>query len=117
MPPNRLKRLNLELVFILCRITEVFTAFAQAFGQTPPNFKVAFFGDQGVGENARAVLNLVKAEGTQAVLHLGDFDYNDDPAAWDAQIDDVLGANFPYFACIGNHDESAWRGADGYQKY
>ncbi|MGH7601453.1 MAG: hypothetical protein ACREOI_34270, partial [bacterium] len=42
---------------------------------------------------------------------------NDDPAAWDAQIDDVLGANFPYFACIGNHDESAWRGADGYQKY
>lgn len=82
--------------------------------QTPANFKIAFIGDQGLGQNARAVLNLIKAEGAQAVLHQGDFDYNDNPDAWEAQINDVLGANFPYFASAGNHDESQW---PGYQQY
>jgi hypothetical protein len=49
------------------------------------------------------------------VVHSGDFDYADDPAAWDAQIDAVLGAHFPYFASAGNHDDSAWKGPNGYQ--
>jgi hypothetical protein len=82
--------------------------------QTPANFKIAFIGDQGLGNEARAVLNLIKSEGAQAVLHQGDFDYEDDPAAWEAQINDVLGANFPYFASAGNHDEAEW---EGYQQY
>lgn len=90
---------------------------AQALNDTPPNFKIAFIGDQGAGSNARAVLNLIKAEGAQAVLHQGDFDYNDNPAAWDGLINEVLGSNFPYFASIGNHDEKAWGGANGYQRY
>jgi hypothetical protein len=83
----------------------------------PANFKVAFMGDQGLGGNAVAVLNLIKAEGAQAVLHSGDFDYADNPAAWEAQINGVLGTDFPYFATIGNHDMVAWRGAGGYQQY
>ncbi|HJR08111.1 MAG TPA: metallophosphoesterase [Pyrinomonadaceae bacterium] len=91
------------------------TANGQA---TPPaNFKVAFMGDQSLGANPVAVLNLIKAEGAQAVLHSGDFDYADNPAAWEAQINGVLGADFPYFATIGNHDMAAWRGAGGYQQY
>ncbi|MGH7598791.1 MAG: metallophosphoesterase, partial [bacterium] len=81
--------------------------------QTPANFKIAFIGDQGLGNEARAVLNLIKSEGAQAALHQGDFDYEDDPAAWEAQINDVLGANFPYFASAGNHDEAEW---EGYQQ-
>jgi hypothetical protein len=85
---------------------------------TPPaNFKVAFFGDQFLGANPVAVLNLIKSEGAQAALHSGDFDYFDNPAAWEAQINGVLGADFPYFANIGNHDMVAWRGAGGYQQY
>ncbi len=82
----------------------------------PPNFKIAFIGDQGLGANAVAVLNLVRAEGAQAVLHSGDLDYADNPAAWDAQINNVLGADFPYFVTIGNHDELKWAAAGGYQQ-
>ena len=48
-----------------------------AQGDPPPvNFKVAFIGDQGLHANARAVLNLIKNEGADAVIHSGDFDYH-----------------------------------------
>ncbi|MDH3677655.1 MAG: metallophosphoesterase [Nitrosopumilus sp.] len=72
------------------------------------NFKVAFIGDQGIGANSVSVLQLIKDEGTDMVLHQGDFDYSDDSDAWDQQINNVLGSNFPYFASIGNHDVAAW---------
>jgi len=91
-------------------------ALAQLPNTTPANFKIAFIGDQGSGSRARSVLNLIKTEGAQAVLHQGDFDYNDDPAAWDALISSILGSDFPYFASIGNHDEEAWNGPNGYQQ-
>ena len=74
----------------------------------PPNFKVAFIGDQGLGPNSVSVLQLIKNEGAQMVLHQGDFDYTNNPNAWDAQINDVLGADFAYFASIGNNDELSW---------
>ena len=74
----------------------------------PPNFKVAFIADQGLGPNSVSVLQLIKNEGTQMVLHQGDFDYTNNPNAWDAQINDVLGADFAYFASIGNNDELSW---------
>lgn len=75
-----------------------------------PNLKVAFFGDQGLNANSRAVLQLVEDEGAHMVLQLGDFDYADNPAAWDQQTTDILGADFPYFAVIGNHDLTQWTG-------
>jgi len=84
--------------------------------ETPPEFKVAFLGDQGLGGDAEAVLRLVRDEGAEAVLHLGDFDYANDPAAWEAQIDSVLGREFPYFACVGNHDARRFFGPGGYQE-
>ena len=77
---------------------------------------MAFIGDQGYNPQAIAVLNLIKDEGAQMVLHQGDFDYNDvtiygsDPDAWDKMISDVLGDDFPYFASVGYHDESQWNG-------
>lgn len=77
---------------------------------TPPNFMVAFLGDQGDSEGARAVLRMIKNEGADMVLHQGDFDYEDDPERWDQMINDLLGSNFPYFASIGNHDDDAWPG-------
>jgi hypothetical protein len=76
---------------------------------------VAFIGDQGSGDDALAVLQLIKAEGADLVLHQGDFDYEDDPDSWDALITSVLGADFPYFASIGNHDIEGFYGSDGYQ--
>ena len=77
---------------------------------TPPNFMVAFLGDQGESEGARAVLRMIKNESADMVLHQGDFDYEDDPERWDQMISDILGSNFPYFASIGNHDDDAWPG-------
>lgn len=75
---------------------------------TPINFTVAFIADQGLNNNSKAVLQLIKDENADMVLHQGDFDYKDNPDAWDQQINDVLGMNFPYFASIGNHDVAAW---------
>jgi hypothetical protein len=76
---------------------------------------VAFIADQGLGEDARAVLRLIAAEGADLVLHQGDLDYHDDPDAWDDLITDELGADFPYFVSIGNHDVSRFFSPDGYQ--
>ena len=103
---------NLVLfIFILVTFFQVNT-YAEL--TTPPeNFKVAFIGDQSLSSNAKAVLRLIKDENTDMVLHQGDFDYYDDPDRWDKQINEILGADFPYFASIGNHDIRAW---DGYQK-
>ncbi len=83
----------------------------------PPNFKIAFIGDQGFGLASEQVLNLIKSEGAQAVVHMGDFDYGDNPKAWDEQINKVLGPDFPYFSVIGNHDKKKWGGSNGYQHY
>ncbi len=84
--------------------------FTTLASTAPTGVKVAFIGDQGLGTDARAVLQLIKNEGAAVVLHQGDFDYLDDPNAWDLQINGVLGSNFPYFASIGNHDAFAWPG-------
>ena len=83
--------------------------------QRPGSVTVAFFGDQGLSDNARAVLRMVVEENADLVLHQGDLDYADDPVAWDAMVTEELGADFPYFASIGNHDSRAWDGPDGYQ--
>ncbi len=81
------------------------------------NFTIAFIGDQGLGSNARAVLNLIKSEGAHAIVHSGDFDYDDDSVAWDTQINDILGVDFPYFASVGNHDDDKFYGSGGYQEF
>jgi hypothetical protein len=83
---------------------------------TPINFKIAFIGDQGLNSNSVAVLDLIRAEGAQAVAHQGDFGYSTNTAVWDAQINNVLGPNFPYFASIGNADDSDFSGPTGYQQ-
>ena len=50
--------------------------------------KVAFVGDQGVGEHAQAVLSLIASEGTDLLLIQGDLGYNDNTAElWDANLD------------------------------
>ncbi len=83
----------------------------------PPNFKLAFLGDQSLGPWPVAVLQLVRREDAQAVLHLGDFDYVDLPVLWEAQIDAILGVDFPYFAVVGNHDEDEFYSSLGYQHF
>lgn len=81
---------------------------------TAENLLVAFIGDQGNTEDASVVLRLIAAEGADAVVHNGDFDYQDNPAAWENRINGILGPDYPYFAVVGNHDAYAWNGPDGY---
>ncbi len=81
---------------------------------TDPNLLVAFIGDQGNNGNSDAVLQLIKNEGAHAVVHNGDFDYADNPTAFENRINAILGVDYPYFAVIGNHDAAAWGGSNGY---
>jgi hypothetical protein len=91
---------------------------AGAQGALPPeNFTIAFIADQGLGPDAEAVLTLIRNEGAHAVMHQGDFDYLDDPAGWNGQIDRILGPGFPYFALVGNHDAARFYGTGGYQEF
>jgi len=107
----------LAVVFSLC-VAIALPSSVWAQGHLPPvNFKIAFIGDQGLNNNAGAVLNLIKNEGANAVSHQGDFDYVDDPAGWDGQINRILGPNFPYFASVGNHDAPRFYGSGGYQEF
>ena len=81
-------------------------------GGTPAHMgvKVAFLGDQGLGPPTEAALALVLEEQADLLVILGDFDYEDDPPAWQTTLDTALGSNFPLFAVIGNHDVDAWTG-------
>jgi hypothetical protein len=81
---------------------------------TVPDLLVAFIGDQGSGDDADAVLRLIRDEGAHATVHNGDFDYESNPAAFDGRINTILGDSYPYFAVIGNHDAPRWDGPGGY---
>jgi hypothetical protein len=61
------------------------------------------------------VLQLIKREHVALVIHTGDAGYEATPSQWNAQIDDVLGPDFPYVLAVGNHDVPLWEGANGYQ--
>ena len=74
----------------------------------PENFKIAIIGDQGLGPNSIAVLQLIKDENADLVVHSGDLDYQNNPEAWDDQITKILGENFPYFVSAGGHDMPIW---------
>lgn len=80
--------------------------------ETPPNFKVALFGDTGVGPGYESVLELVKKEKADMAIHLGDFSYYLDhhrgAEIWNEKVNSILGEKFPYFLVVGNHESSGW---------
>ena len=78
-----------------------------AHALTPSPLKVAIVGDQGLNADSHAVLRLIKNEGTQLFLLPGDFDYKDDPRAWDSMLQETIG-DLPLLAVVGNHDLKAW---------
>jgi Calcineurin-like phosphoesterase len=82
---------------------------------TARGLKVALLGDQGVNVDAHRVLQLIAQERADGVIHMGDLAYEQgSPSEWDEQVTSVLGADFPYFAAIGNHDRDAWFEAPGF---
>ena len=73
---------------------------------TPPNFKVGLIGDG----YAVTVFQMIKDKNPDMIIHSGDFDYTDNPAAFDNRITQYFGADYPYFGSVGNHDVAAWPG-------
>lgn len=72
------------------------------------SYIVAFVGDQGTGSKPTSVLRLIKGEGAEALVILGDYDYADNPYYWYGLLTLELGKNFPLIPIIGNHDEKEW---------
>ena len=104
---------------ICCRhnffhIATLLTATSLAFSlpvavQAEDSYKVAFVADQGVDQNARAVLSLIANDGVDLLLVQGDLGYVDNSAdRWELNIDNSLGDDFPVLAVIGNHDGEEW---------
>lgn len=79
-------------------------------GSQAESVTVAFVADTGLNDESRAVLELIASEDADLVVHSGDFDYNRDPAAWDAMLNETLGPDFPVVATMGNHDVYTWTG-------
>jgi 3',5'-cyclic AMP phosphodiesterase CpdA len=118
--PNRIlgPRLKSRVAFAVACVLSLLASISVSSAQTDspvPEITVAFIGDQGSGSSADAVLQLIKNQGADMVIHGGDFDYSSNPTAWDKKITTILGADFPYFASIGNHDTDAWSGTNGYR--
>jgi hypothetical protein len=105
-----------RLALVVCVASLASAGSAAAQGPPPQGVTIAFIGDQDVGSDAEAVLQLILDEGADAVVHSGDLGYSAGPAAWEAQLDAFLGPDFPYFASAGNHDTGDWYGSGGYQE-
>ncbi len=69
------------------------------------HYTIAFLGDQGNGEDTQKVLDLVKSESADALVLLGDYDYENKPESWYSRLTSTLGSHFPLMFVIGNHEE------------
>lgn len=69
---------------------------------------VAMVGDMGSGSKPKAVYQLILDEQADFALITGDFDYKDSPSTFQKEMNAVLGADYPAFPVIGNHDKSKW---------
>jgi hypothetical protein len=76
---------------------------------TSPELTVMYIGDGPQDDAAAAAIyGLAIDRGVEAIVHAGDLDYNDDPAAFWGRVHDTLGTTFPYFISVGNHDDQSW---------
>ena len=75
---------------------------------TDPDLRVAVIGDSGVRADSKLVLEMIAEQDVDMILHLGDFDYRDDPARFESVLNQYLGADMPIFAVVGNHDTDEW---------
>jgi len=95
----------------------------------PRDFKVAFIADTDLSAEGagRAVLQLVKRESPNLILHQGDFDYlglsdtdlkssrKRHSLTFDAILTEIFRSDFPVFGAVGNNDVLDWYGPKGYQ--
>ncbi len=84
---------------------------------TDNGVKIAIIGDQSISDNAHKLLKMIKDEGAELLVINGDFDYKNNPAAWEKMHDEILGPDFPIIAVAGNHDaDDSWELWQEYQR-
>ena len=76
--------------------------------ESKSHLKIAFIGDQGIGNNSKKVLSMISDWSPDLIMQLGDFDYQDNPLAFMQMYDTLLGSQIPVLAAIGNHDFLKW---------
>lgn len=89
------------------------------YEEMPVNFTVAFTSDMMPTEQnySLKVLELIKSERADMVLHTGDMYVGGGAEKWDNLVNSVLGEDFPYFITSGNHEmDKSSGGWDGYFK-
>jgi len=97
------------VVTVFCWVVTVFATLALSGIARAEPVKVAFTGDQSVGDNARAVLQLIADEGTDLLMIQGDLGYEFAAAVrWDANLNDTVGRDFPVLVLVGNHENHEW---------
>jgi len=79
-----------------------------SFSTSSAKIVLAFTGDQGLTNDTRRALTMIKREGAQALIVLGDFDYQDKPDTWKSMLNTYLGSDFPIIPVAGNHEEKVW---------
>jgi len=75
---------------------------------TPVNFTIAYVGDSGASIRAIGVWQMIAAENPDVLVHLGDYDYCDDPTLWGKHLKFFFGTDFPIIPVIGNHELHLW---------
>ena len=77
--------------------------------KVPFNLTIAFLSDQSTATSSHKVLERIKEEGVEAIIHQGDFGYSSSPEEWEKEINSIFGEDFPIFAAMGNHDYYHWK--------
>ncbi len=90
-------------------VWETKTSDGSGGGGTTPSpsgyVRVAFVGDSKAGDNFQHVLNLIKSEGANMTMFLGDTSYaSRDDHVWDSKVRATLGPSDPVLLALGNHD-------------
>jgi hypothetical protein len=101
-------RNTLKITFFLFLFCLPTVTHAKTSVTTPPNLKIGYIGDVGVGSGSGDVLKTLKNNGAEALVIVGDFDYKDDPERFIKLINNNLGSSFPVFITVGNHDINKW---------
>jgi len=84
-----------------------------SFSFGSPQFKLAIIGDSGSESRAKKVMDLTTYD---ALLHLGDFDYNCKP---DAYFDNILPSSrsYQFMGILGNHEGASECGTDVHERF
>ena len=100
---------SLKLAFAVSAALSIGAHAAVAAEVPPEGVTVAFVGDQGVGGDARDVLELVASEGTDLLVLLGDYGYQRGKADnWVRNMEQTLDPDLPVLGVVGNHENFQW---------